>query len=274
MKKYCIVLLTCAIATLTGYMQESENKSEITKIGNVYLPVSMQKLEEFTSVSTPENTEFAWDIHNVLVAKSVWGMLKTGPRYTWPLVKTISSLIKESILYPFTGKSGETHKLIGNIAQLLKERATGEAYKIALNQYNIQLGNMVTDLVNEQYPICGMQQILEEVKQANYTQRVASNIGSHFYPLLIKKYPKFFAYFKGGSTVKYDHQNTIKKPDLRYFELHKQKYQKEPIKYFIFIDEQEKNVLAAARSGMLAILAHTSFVEKLRNDLKIIGVLK
>lgn len=271
MKKFFAVSLSIGIVTFTGCMQEKPQ--DITVIGNIYLPKGMQTIKEFTSVSTVQNTEFAWDIHHVLVAKNVPGMLKTGWNYKLPLLSTIGSLLKESLYYPFTRKTGETHRLVAHIWSLLRQHATGEAYKIALNSYNNKLGTMVTELVNQQDPICGMQELLEDVKKQGYKQRVASNIGEGVYPLLAAKYSEFFSYFDDGTTVQYNQQDTIKKPDIRFFEFHKNKYLKEPIRYFIFIDDQQKNLVAAAQAGMLAILAHTSFVEQLRNDLRTIKAL-
>ncbi len=222
--------------------------------------------QAYTQV-TPESHEFAWDLHDVIFEKSKTGMANQGLKHTSALVKNSVGLAGEAISSLFTGKKGKRMQMLSQIKQLKKSGATGEAYQELMQSVDPELGKMIEEMANEQYPIEGMPELIQELHELGYRHRVASNIGIKFFSNLKNKYSNIFSYFTGGKMVDYTKQPYIKKPDIQYFQDYIAQF---PERKKIFIDDKKENVLSALETGMIGIQFKN--VDQLREELNKLGI--
>jgi len=215
----------------------------------------------------PKTHEFAWDLHDVVFEKSKSGVAKQGVKKGFTILKHLAGYVGENINYVFTGKTGKHQELIKKVRALRGSGATGQAYQEILNEVDPELGSMVQKMANEQYPIVGMKELIQELHELGYTQRVASNIGNNFFNNLAAKYPDIFNNFTDGKTVDYKKEPVIKKPDLEYFNEYQGQY---PERKKIFVDDNKKNVLSALETGMIAIQFKNA--KQLRKELSKLGI--
>lgn len=217
--------------------------------------------------------EFAWDIHDVLVRKNTAGMinilLAQNAHKTFPL---IGRLGYNYVRYCCTGTVGKSQQMVYDVRQLLKKGAVGEEYKKVIEKYDPALWAIAEKMAAEQYPIKGMPRLIQELNSLGYTQRIASNIGSHEIKNLQNRHAQLFGYFQEGKTVDYLGQGkqAVQKPSLEYFKQYMATYNPDGTKTIIFIDDRLDNVQAARTSGMVGI--HFKNAKQLRQELKKLNI--
>lgn len=221
--------------------------------------------------ASPAKVEFAWDIHDVLVKKYIPGMIGifiwNGGLKTTGLVGMLGF---DYLRYACTGTVGKRQQLINDIRALLKKGAVGEEYKALIEKYDPSLWAVAEKMAAEHYPVAGMPELIQELDALGYTQRVASNIGTHEVTNLNSKWP-MFSFFKGGKTVDYlTNPAAVKKPNPQYFIEYHDSYNSDRSKTIIFVDDQDKNTKAAQAEGMVAIQFKNT--TQLRNELKELGI--
>ncbi len=124
----------------------------------------------------------------------------------------------------------------------------------------------------ELYTIKGVPEIIYELDQLGYTQRIASNIGTEEVKALAEKHPELFAKFKGGKTVTYvEGTPSTKKPNPAYWEEYNAEFNPKGGKISFFVDDQLKNINGVKQVSHF-IPVHFKTAEQLRADLKKYGV--
>jgi len=122
-------------------------------------------------------------------------------------------------------------------------------------KYNPIISDLLRTLSTCQKPITGTIEIIKSLHAQGYELAIASNMGKETLHALQEKYPHVFKYF--SFIVTCDTIDTselrIKKPDTKFFELFQKNYNPQK-KDVIFIDDNHKNVQAAQKTGMHALI--------------------
>jgi len=237
-------------------------KKYLYPICSILFMISIVQAEKYT----PENTKFAFDLHKVIVQPSknriYNGLVNRNmlPEVNMQLPLTLAKVA--AYLPPVSYYT----------AKLLYEGGTGEQYYTLFQYYDYnRLAQAVINIANDQTPISGTVNIIQELKDKGYMIDLASDIGQTFLPDLMKKYPSTFDMIADKQTVDYINTNQpIHKPSIQYFQDYLEKYGNG--KTIIFIDDKEKNVAAAKQAGMIGIVFKDP--EQLRKDLVKMGILK
>lgn len=222
---------------------------------------------------SPDAIEFAYDGHDTLIKRNTFEMASIlAKKAPLKLSKIATLYTYEYIRYYLTNSIGPTLKLLWDIRALLKREpgATGQEYKTIIDAYDKTLWTIAQEMAAAYDPIAGMQELLEELHQRGYTQRIATNMSAQDYENLVKKHPQLFKYLDGGLTVDATQQPIIRKPLPEYFEHYDHSYNADHAKKIIFIDDNILNVNAAQAHGMIGILFKST--EQLRRDLKALGI--
>jgi len=119
-------------------------------------------------------------------------------------------------------------------------------------------------------PMEGMAQLIKELNDLGYTQRIATNANTPRYKKLVAQNANILGYLDGGLTVNRYESPVVRKPSQQYFERYCELYNSDRIKKIIFIDDKAANVAAAQRSGMIGIVFQD--VKQLRMDLRALGI--
>jgi len=223
--------------------------------------------------ATPNKIEFAWDLHDVVVKPSYPKMVTTAMYHGgFALTKLMGALIWDYTRYACTGTVGSAQQLIIDIKTAVKNGGTGDTIQHTLNAYNPKLGVAACKVGAELYTIKGVPEIIYELDQLGYTQRIASNIGTEEVKWLVEKHSELFSKFKDGKTVTYvDGTPSTKKPSPNYFEEYNTSYNTDGLKTIIFIDDKLKNITGAKQVNNF-VPVHFKNAEQLRADLKKLGV--
>ena len=225
----------------------------LTSFPSIILPAA-QKL-------TPANTEFAWDLHDVVVQHNIPAIIcQSMP--SWCAILNLACSSKK-----------EHRILCAKLKKLKDTAATGQAYTELLHEYDLdKLGGQFRKLACLQKPTKGIAELMAKIHAMGYIQRPCSNIGSLFYTDLSKKLNlDLFHHFAPGTTATYEPDGTsIIKPDPAFYEMHNNNFNADGTKTFIFIDDKLENVRAAHKAGWIGLQFKN--VPQLRDDLQILGI--
>ena len=205
---------------------------------------------------TPENTEFIFDIDDVILHKTMSG---------GQIAKNVWKVLSFKIV----------HKAGGPAIKKLMKSGKGslegwidffEAKKI------IPLVKVLEKIALSKELIPGTKKIVEELHVVGYTLRYGTNAGLREMIIQRKRFASFFDMFENGKSVDFKSQkNIVKKPSQQYFSelLRDCCTANKPHK--IFIDDKLKNVEAARKAGMIGI--HFKNPQQLRTELKNMGIM-
>jgi len=224
----------------------------LTSFPSIILPAA-QKL-------TPANTEFAWDLHDVVVQHNIPAIIcQSMP--SWCAILNLACSSKK-----------EHRILCAKLKKLKDTAATGQAYTELLHEYDLnKLGGQFRKLACLQKPTKGIKELMAQLHTMGYIQRPCSNIGSMFFQDLEEKMNSHFSFFSPGTSATYEPDGTsIIKPDPAFYEMHNNKFNPDRDKTFLFIDDKLKNVKAARNAGWIGLQFKN--VPQLRDDLQILGI--
>jgi len=213
---------------------------------------------------TPQNTQFAFDFHGVVVK---------------PVVNRVSSaLLNRNFLYSIN-LNRYLPALVWSIAVLTYHHGTGEQYIKLLQEYQQPIiAQLALNIANNQQPIPETIAIIKQLKDLGYEVNMASDIGA----LALKDFAQkeqgkqaqdqILPLFVHRHHVNYlETYKPIQKPNPAYFAAYQQQYNTAHKPYVIFIDDKLKNVTGAREAGMTGIL-FTSGVQ-LKDQLVRMGIL-
>jgi beta-phosphoglucomutase-like phosphatase (HAD superfamily) len=207
----------------------------------------MQSTLSMDTTYTPQNTQFAFDFHDVVVK---------------PAANRISQgLFNRNFLYSIH-LNRYLPALVWSIALLSYHGGTGEQYIKLLQDYQQPtVAQLALDIANNQLPIPGTVAIIKQLKALGYEVNMASDIGA----LALKDFGKkelgkpeqdqILPLFIHKHHVNYiEAFKPIKKPNPAYFAAYQQQYNPSHKPHVIFIDDKLKNVTGAREAGMISIL--------------------
>jgi len=215
-------------------------------------------------IYTPQNTQFAFDFHDVVVARNMDRIRKAI------FSSNFVSRIRINRYLP-----GLIWALATNAYTDFKG-GTGEMYIKVLQDYEQpELAQFALDVANDVHPIAGTIAIIQKLKNLGYEVNMASDIGTMVLEDLKKRaqYKAMFALFTHEKSVDYltIKGRPIKKPQLAYFKDYLERFQDNK-QYIIFIDDKEKNVIGAREAGMIGITFTSP--EQLHTELVKMGIFK
>jgi len=208
---------------------------------------------ECTSSINPSNTVLVFDIHGVLFKHNYKRMLRLLLSAPHPL-RLCAQLCNPSALYDFF-----TLVLAGAVPEKCMVALT-KKYP-GLRPY-IPLSIIIA---NSQIPNTATIELVRELKRRGYTLHILSNIGEIFFADLQQKFPELFAHFD-VIHVACAADDYVAKPNEKFFRDYIKRYGQSG-KNIIFIDDKIKNVKAALRLHIFAVLFVSAV--QLRTVLKI-----
>jgi len=203
---------------------------------------------------TPENTVFAFDVHEVLIDRHrptiVWGGLKL-------FCKTFFYLLKHPYFTYRLTQIFRKHAIFeGMYAQIASEYPHWEKYK----QDFLDISNTCC------YPIEPMIRLLKSLKQKGFKLFMLSNMGSDTWEDFGIKFQSIAELFDGFYTP-HKENSYVGKPSEEFYGgfrgyLNANGYEDKQI---LFIDDIEKNIVGAVASGIAGIhfLGHQDLCAKL-----------
>lgn len=206
--------------------------------------IAFARLTAHDATCNPKTTEIFWDIHKVIIKKSVKEMFDT---FFYIFYNTPKNLALFGYIFNW--------QLIKDLYAIRKRGSSGEAYMERLKEEDPRLADLVLKMANSQVLIDGMEDLILKLADQGYTMYVASNIGSQVFEHLKTKYPHIFndTVIKDGKTVDFKSENPVEKPDAQFFiELSSLRDEQKP--HAIFIDDKQENVDAANANGFIGIL--------------------
>jgi FMN phosphatase YigB (HAD superfamily) len=221
--------------------------------------------EQESVIYLPENTEFAWDAHHVLLKPNITEMAtifvqKLGLRS----ISILTSLSWEYTKYLATGTQGKTLKLALDIYALLYTIGSKtQNYKAVVDEYDPTLWSIAEKMATSWQPTPGMPELIKELNSLGYTQRIATNMGPRDFELLLAKHPEFLGTLQGGLTVDVHEKS---KPNIEYFQRYQQQYNSAKNKKVIFVDDNKHHVSAAQKACMVGFVFTNT--QQLREELK------
>ena len=244
--------------------------------GTVYFPTGVSAAH----VRASNNTQIAWDIHNVLAQKD--GGAKAG------------AILGNIFTIGWTKMTG--NKAWDEIKKLPKNiDLSGEVYvTIFLKHGEVTLAKFAQDAANAYKPRKGMEQIVREINTLGIPQHLASNIGPRCLSNLDTKFKSkkynchIFDIIKPGKIVdfsKYSNEpktylpadlTSCIKPDPAFFADYARTYGQGKNSYIIIIDDKIENIYTAVKAGWIGIhfdINKKDPVTQLRTDLQTLGIL-
>jgi FMN phosphatase YigB (HAD superfamily) len=206
---------------------------------------------------SPSTHIFLWDLHDVILTKSLWNWFMICLRYKHKK-ELISNLDKKSI--KIAGAF-----LLERLKLTKKQMISEELITAARNANNQALVDLTVKTCSSYTPIENTVQIMNELTALGFTHHLGSNIGQTVFNDCAEKFPSIFNVFK-GVTIPFEsqHATIIKKPHQEFFYAHLNKHNLQP-EQIIFIDDKLNNVIAAQSIGINAI--HFKNAQQLRNQL-------
>lgn len=213
---------------------------------------------------TPQNTQFAFDFHGVVV-KAASNRISSALLSTNFIYRIHFNRCLPALLWAFT--------------TLAYTGGTGEQYIKLLTQYQQpDMAQMALDIANNQQPIPKTIDIIKQIKGLGYEVNMASDIGD----LVLKDFERreqdkpiqeqILPLFVHKHHVNYlETDAPIHKPDPAYYAAYLQQYNQNLKPYVIFIDDKLKNVVGARNAGMIGILFTSA--AQLKEQLVKMGIL-
>lgn len=227
-----------------------------TRKAQDYVAFTVSKPEHIT----PDNTLFAFDLHDVIFQKSPTQILREVL-----LIKGKGKILKLAMNPYFWGY----------IKKLKKETFVAEdLFKRLVLKYP-QLKDLEPEFIrlsNAQKPKKKTVAILQKLKEKQFKLFVLSNIAERTFEQLKNKYPTIFNNFDGALVVSPD-DNYLQKPHPDYYEKFKThlKHHGHETKHVLFIDDLRQNIHAASNAGISGI--QFSSAKNLEKTLKQLGIL-
>lgn len=217
----------------------------------------MNKTNIHTPSFSPDTHIFLWDLHDVILTKSLWNWLMICLRYKRKK-ELISNLDKKSIKIAGTF-------LLKQLKLTKQQMGSEELIAAARNANNQALVDLTVKTCSSYTPIEKTVQIINELTTLGFTHHLGSNIGQTVFDNCVEKFPSIFNVFKSATiTFESQHATIIKKPQPEFFYAHINKHNLRP-EQIIFIDDKLINVIAAQSIGMHAI--HFKNAQQLRTQL-------
>jgi len=211
---------------------------------------------------SPDTHVFLWDLHEVILTKSLWQWLMAFVRFNrkWELVRRLDRRTVR-IMITF---AAETLKLT-------KKQMVSEELLIAAQQaHNTALIELVELVCSAYAPIKKTVLLMKELSRLGYKHHLGSNIGQTIFAHSAEKFSDIFTSFEVCSIPFMQDARIIKKPDPHFFMSHAQKAHVKP-EHIIFVDDKLANVMAAQSVGMQAI--HFKSPKQLKKQLIAWGIL-
>ena len=226
-----------------------------------------------------QNVEFAFDIHKVLLhkeARAQWQIFWEYPHkkelakciFNIRLMGTLTAMFGQIILNWFPGKL------------FYKDVTSNKLISTFQKNGKPELAEFFTTMVNLQRVDPKMKLLLQDLKNAGYKLRLASNIGTQTFLKLKQQFEMqhetIFNYFESDGKIDYgktvDYTVSIaEKPDRKYFIEFLDAYDSERERLFIFVDDKLVNITAAIQENLVGIYFQNA--DQLRNDLQKLGIL-
>ncbi|HSC25547.1 MAG TPA: HAD-IA family hydrolase [Candidatus Babeliales bacterium] len=217
-----------------------------------------------TTNFSPKTHIFLWDLHDVILTKSMWSWFIICIRFKRKK-ELISRLDKKtiSIIFQF---------LLERLPLIRKQTVSEELIKAAQKKNNNALIELVVDVCSSYVPIKKTVTLMQELSSLGYVHHLGSNIGKTVFNDSVKKFPTIFSLFK-EYTIPFESINAtiVKKPYPEFFYAHIEKNNLEPHQ-IIFIDDKLANVQAAQSLGIHAI--HFKNAKQLRKELAKNNIIK
>jgi HAD superfamily hydrolase (TIGR01509 family) len=223
---------------------------------------------------TPENTEFAWDCHQVLLQQKTGSMVKIGLLEGTPKVlAVIAALSKESLGYCWSGTPNKTYKFLRDVKEKLKVKGvTAEDFKDIVDAYDATLWPLMLKIASQQQPMPGMQEIVDALHEMGYSMRTATNMSVKEFKATQENNQELFEHFQeDGFMVDVTEENFPRKPSVAYFEKYHARHNAEGAKKIIFIDDKLKNCSASQKTDMTSI--HFKNAQQLIQELAKLGII-
>ncbi len=212
----------------------------------------------------PTTHIFLWDLHDVILEKSLWSWLMICLRFKRKK-ELMRKLDKNTLKIMFTF-------LLERLRLTKKQMVSEELLKAAERAENDALVELTIKACSSYAPIKNTVALMHELSDLGYIHHLGSNIGKTVLDDCTEKFSTIFTLFE-GATIPFECTRSakiIKKPNLEFFHTHAAKYNLQPHQ-IIFIDDKIANVRAAQAAGMHAF--HFKNPRDLRKQLISHGIL-
>jgi len=207
---------------------------------------------------SPNTHVFLWDLHDVILEKSLWSWFMICLRFKRKK-ELISNLNKKSIKIIFTF-------LLERLKITKKQMVSEELIKAARETNNDALIELTIKACSSYAPIKKTVLLMNELSTLGFSHHLGSNIGKTVFDDCTEKFPTIFNLFESVTIPFQSEQSTmIKKPHQDFFYAHINKHNLQP-EQIIFIDDKLINVTAAQSIGIHAIQFKSA--QQLRQQLK------
>lgn len=190
---------------------------------------------------TPENTVFAFDLHNVIFKKVLKEIiiksLKILPKGPW-----------WHALNPVFWKDVYKITSISNVGEDIFDKLS------AIYPDLLPFKSDFISVINAQLPIKNSVKLLYKLKSKGYKLYILSNIGAQALEELEKKYPEIIGCFHGAYIP--SHENNYRhKPDVLFYEEFKSylEEQGQNNKQILFVDDLRRNLSSALKCDIAGI---------------------
>ena len=213
---------------------------------------------------SPKTHIFLWDLHDVILEKSLWSWFKVCMRFKRKK-ELIRRLDKKTVKIVCTF-------LFEKLKLTKKQMVSEELINAAHQAHNQALIDLTIQACSSYTPIKKTVDIMQELSELGYEHHLGSNIGKTSFDDCSEKFSSIFKLFT-EMTIPFESAEAriIKKPQLEFLHAHATKIKREPHQ-IIFIDDKLANVQAAQAAGMHAI--HFKNPHQLREELIAYNVLK
>ena len=210
---------------------------------------------------SPHNHIFLWDLHDVILEKSLASWFMSCMRFKRKREMLRHLNIKSiKIVFLF---------VLERLKLTKKQMVSEELIKAAEATCNDALVELTVLVCTSYSPMKNTVTLMHELSDLGYTHHLGSNIGKTAFDDCTTKFPAIFSLFE-QVTIPFESPTEsavtrmIKKPHPDFFHAHIQKHNLQP-EQVIFIDDKLANVQAAQSIGMHAI--HFKNTRQLRRDL-------
>ena len=214
-----------------------------------------------TTHISPQTHIFLWDLHDVILQKSLWSWFLSCMRFKRKR-EVIRHLNTKTIKIAFTF-------LLERLKLTKKQMVSEELIKAAAATKNDALIELTMRVCASYYPIKKTVAIMDELGRLGYTHHLGSNIGQTVYDDCKEKFPTIFNLFKEIIIPFEAESKIIKKPNPLFFRAHLEKHNLQP-EQIIFIDDKIANIKAAQTLGIHAI--HFKNPHQLRKELSTLKI--
>lgn len=215
-------------------------------------------MEEKKEMNThKESIIFVFDLHNVVFKLHYRGIIHQLCAMEHKM-RLLLRLLQPAVLL--------------DIIKLLYSSKVSEEYIVELARRHPELEPYIEhgiDICNEQLPMTGTVELINELYEQGYKLYILSNIGERTYAKLKKHYPEIFDRFSAAQVATV-HDNWVQKPQPQAFTKFLKSINAAP-ENIVFIDDHAQNIATAQKLGIGTI--HFSNADQLRTALQCINAL-